>query len=144
MKLKTGMLCAVLLLAAGCATSSDDEITYYLNKGFDNHPANEFFSMYGYAAEMYELHGGRVYRWSSVDSHVGRTSGGYYADDMTHYDAHHYHPSDHFLSSPDRHYCEGRVYTDKDDIIRDIRVMVDSTGMISPSRCSELFTRIYP
>jgi len=136
MKYSALCICAFLLLI-GCASNSTSYVTYYLDKGYDGHPVNEFFRDYGYPAGEFKAGQGKAYRWTSVRA-PEENRAMYATADGT------YQITDNYRGSTVRNYCELRIITNRDDIILGFSIAVDSTGKWSSSRCSELFTKIYP
>lgn len=135
-----------MLFVGGCGTHSSDYTLYSLNASFKDQPINKFFYVYGVPTEEFDLaKGNKVYRWASVlPSTVASTthSDFYYVSYIT--DSATYHVTDNYRGSTERQYCELRIYTDKNDIVQDFAIAVDTYGKWSRSRCSEIFNVVYP
>ncbi len=146
--MKRAVIPLIILILSGCCSSgnSPDYITYYLNRGYDGSPINQFFIDYGYPAGLFEQAGNkRVYRWVSTQytrQYKGdpkQTTSDRFASNNKNYQS-----IDTYHGITERQYCEIRIYTDAADIIKDFSVAVDSTGKWSASRCSEIFSNTYP
>lgn len=138
--MKYAITLATLLLSGCCFQgNSPAYITYYLHRGFVGHPVNQFFNKYGFPEGAFETAGnGRVYKWSSLQP-IPPNANRYSYD----YPDGHYVQADNYRGGIERQYCELRIATDTNDVVRDITIAVDSTGRWSTSRCSELFDKIY-
>lgn len=135
-----GVLAAMLL--TGCIGNSPYYTTYYLDKGFVGHPVNEFFYVYGYpSGRLEKANGNVVYQWVSAQSitDASKANPNIYTSPNGSYQA-----VDAYSGSVQRQYCELRINTDKNEIVRSFDIVVDTDGKWSTSRCSEIFNRIYP
>jgi hypothetical protein len=141
--MKHVLVAAIILILAGCCTegSSPAYITYFLNKGYDGRPVNQFFVDYGYPAGVFDkANGARVYRWVSTQYKVEprQAAPANYVSLRGNYQI-----VDTYRGFTERQYCEIRIYADSAGNIRDFAVAVDSAGEWSASRCSEIFNQAY-
>lgn len=135
-KIKYSVIALAAALTA-CGGSTSAYTSYHLNKQYDDHAVNDFFSEYGFPEARFErTNGEAVYEWASTEYKRNRpeaTPISYYSDKGM------YQVVENTSPKEEMQYCKLRIHTDRNEIIRQIDIKVDSIGKWSNSRCSEIF-----
>jgi hypothetical protein len=134
------LMSAFLLFTACTPAQSPQNLVYFLDKGFTGHPVNQFFYQYGFPSGEFTSTGdSKYYRWTSIQP-AGKpgTLHSTYQNANGSYDL-----MDNPHTGVMRQYCELRIYTDSNDVIRNFAIVVDSIGKWTTSRCSEIFDKTY-
>jgi len=127
----------LLLLAACTPAPSPQAALARANQEFDGRDVGEFFISYGSPAGVKPFHGGKIYRWLSLEPHggAGEASAIMY-------------PGGHFGTIGDSGngemvsgYCEISIRTDAQEKIVNLTLVYDSIGKYSGSRRAEIFSQ---